>query len=282
MRRLSRIPSFLALVVILLLAGVAAMPAVLAEPSTPTVVATTNAGELRATWSATAGAQFYVVGWANREEVSQMIAGGREWLDAFHYATIPANYTGHTITGIKSSTEYAVIVGAKTTRFGGDAPTWSQWSFATTAGQHGEGFCPITGLPLPPGGYLSVGDTLTYLDASFRLDSAGVVPSVTFAGETFVPLEGALYLNVCGSWTNRTGGNLYHLAGSHNNLSTDAGIGFVNILSYGWLDASPIPNGQTNSACDVWIIPDSATAAVYAIYDSTSTGNAVLYQISLP
>ena len=125
MSRLTRVSSFLALIAILLVTGIAATPAVLPEPSTPTVVATPNAGELRATWNATSGAQFYVVGWANREEVSQMIAGGREWLDAFHYATIPASYTGHTITGIKPSTEYAVIVGAKTTRFGGDAPTWS-------------------------------------------------------------------------------------------------------------------------------------------------------------
>lgn len=118
--------------------GFATLPTAntLAEPGTPTVVATSNAGELRATWSTAAGAQFYVVGWANRDEVSQMIAAGRDWLDAFHYATIPAGYTGHTITGINPSTEYAVIIGAKTTRFGGAEPVWSQWAFATTAGQN--------------------------------------------------------------------------------------------------------------------------------------------------
>ena len=93
MSKLPKISSFLALVAILLVVGVATMPGALAEPSTPTVVATADAGELRATWSATAGAQFYVVGWANSEEVSQMTAAGREWLDAFHYATIPANHT---------------------------------------------------------------------------------------------------------------------------------------------------------------------------------------------
>ena len=118
--------------------GFATLPTAntLAEPGIPTVVATSNAGELRATWSTTAGAQFYVVGWANRDEVSQMIAAGRDWLDAFHYATIPAGYTDHTITGINPSTEYAVIIGAKTTRFGGAEPIWSQWAFATTARQN--------------------------------------------------------------------------------------------------------------------------------------------------
>ena len=58
-------------------------------------------------------------------------------------------------------------------------------------------------------------------------------------------------------------------------------LGSSVLLGYGWLDASPIPNGQTGSACDVWIIPASATAAVYAIYDSNSSGNAVLYRVDL-
>lgn len=289
MIRFTRIPSFLALIVILLVAGIAAMPAVLPEPGTPTVVASSNAGELRATWEHTVGAQFYVVGWANREEVSQMIAGGREWLDAFHYATIPASYTGHTITGIKPSTEYAVIVGAKTTRFGGDAPTWSQWSFATTAGQHGEGFCPITGLPLPPGGYLNVGDTETfgskpqsYIDVT--LNNATTPTSVSLDdGSTYEAPRGTKLLQLCVRIANATGTgrNIYFQPGTHNNLSTDKGIGFVRVL--GWGD-TPIPDGIWRIECDVWTIPQAAATAVYAIgYGQVSHApGETLYRINLP
>ena len=289
MSRLPKISSFLALVAILLVAGVAAMPATLAEPSTPTVIATANAGELQATWSATAGAQFYVVGWANREEVSQMIAAGREWLDAFHYATIPANHTGHTITGIKPDTEYAVIIGAKTTRFGGAEPTWSQWSFATTAGQHGAGFCPITGLPLPPDGYSSVGDTETfgvkpqsYVDVT--LNSATTPASVPLAdGSTYEAPSGLKLLHLCVTFANGigTGGDAYFRPGTHNNLSTDKGIGFVRVSD--WLD-TPKPDGFQLSGCDTWTIPQAATTAVYAIGYSTvgSAPGETLYRINLP
>ena len=289
MSKLPKVSSFLALVAILLVVGVAAMPGALAEPSTPTVVATADAGELRATWSATAGAQFYVVGWANRDEVSQMIDTGRDWLDAFHYATIPSSYTGHTITGIKASTEYAVIIGAKTTRFGGDEPTWSQWNFATTAGQHGAGFCPITGLPLPPGGYLSVGDTETfgvkpqaYVDVT--LNSATTPTSVPLDdGSTYEASSGLKLLHLCVTVDNGvgTGNDFYFQPGTHNNLSSDKGIGFVRVSD--WLDAH-IQDGFQLSGCDTWTIPQAATTAVYAIGYSTvgSTAGETLYIINLP
>ena len=289
MSRLPKFSSFLALVAILLVAGVAAMPATLAEPSTPTVGPTSNAGELKATWSATAGAQFYVVGWANREEVSQMIAAGRDWLDAFHYATIPANHTGHTITGIKPDTEYAVIIGAKTTRFGGAEPAWSQWSFATTAGQHGAGFCPITGLPLPPGGYSSVGDTETfgvkpqsYVDVT--LNSATTPASVQVAdGSAYEAPSGLKLLRLCTTVVNGIGGgrDAYFRPGTHNNLSTDKGIGFSRVI--GWRNVA-IPDGYQRSGCDTWTIPQYATTAVYAIGYSKAGGapGETLYRINLP
>ena len=289
MSKLPKISSFLALVAILLVVGVAAMPGALAEPSTPTVVATADAGELRATWSATAGAQFYVVGWANSEEASQMTDAGREWLDAFHYATIPANHTGHTITGIKPNAEYAVIIGAKTTRFGGAEPTWSQWSFATTAGQHGAGFCPITGLPLPPGGYSSVGDTETFgvkpqpfVDVT--LNSATTPASVQVAdGSAYEAPGGLKLLQLCVTVANGTGSgrDAYFEPGTHNNLSTNSGIGFVRVSD--WLDA-PILDGFSRTGCDTWTIPQTAATAVYAIGYPKVGGNPgeTLYRINLP
>ena len=87
-----RILTLFTLLVTLMVATVAANPAVLPTPSQPTVIATAVGGELRATWRATAGAQFYSVGWANNEAITQMTNAGREWLDAFHFTTIPAAY----------------------------------------------------------------------------------------------------------------------------------------------------------------------------------------------
>ena len=152
----TRIVLLLALTFVLLIASIAAMPAAVAPPNQPTVVATANGGELRVTWVAAAGAQFYTIGWVNLEEYHRMRNAGRDWLDAFHYTTIPSAYTSHTISSLQPGAGYLVLIGARTTRSGGDAPVWSPWAnLVMTSGQHGEGFCPITGLAIPEGGYLA-------------------------------------------------------------------------------------------------------------------------------
>ncbi len=282
MRRPVRLVSLLTLVAILLLAGVAATPAVLTTPDPPVVVVTGNAGELQVSWNRVPGAQHYTIGYANLDDVSRMTAAGRNLLDAFYYVTIEAAYTSHTLSGLKPETEYYVLIGAQTLRFGATDLVWGTWaSPVTTAGQHGAGFCPITGLPLPEGGYLSVGETKVWSDATFKLDSAMLLSSLSLSGNTYVPRSGDKFLRLCSTLNNRTGANEYFSPGLDNNLSTDAGIGFANILGYGWLDASPVPHGQTSSACDVWTIPASATTAVYAIYDANSDNNAVLFRIDL-
>ena len=269
------IPFFL-LTAVLVLAGIAAMPSTLVQPAVPQAVATANSGELHVTWSATSGAQFYTVGWANRDEASQMVGAGREWLDAFHYATVPSDYTSHIIAGIKPETEYAVIIGARAQRYGGDI-AWSPWTFATTSGLHGEGFCPITGLEIPAGGYLAVGDTFTWSDSTLMLDSATKPGSVRDAdGSNYTPAQGRQLLYLCTTQSNRTGGDLFFQTGTHNNLSTDRGIGFAKVT--GWGD-TPISDGETESACDAWSIPASATAAVYAVDDGNRSN--VLFRVEL-
>ena len=285
MSRLPKISSFLALVAILLVVGVAAMPGALAEPSTPTVVATADAGELRATWSATAGAQFYVVGWANSEEALQMTDAGREWLDAFHYATIPANHTGHTITGIKPSTQYAVIIGAKTTRFGGAEPTWSQWSYATTAGQHGAGFCPITGLQIPPGGYLGVGNTATFGSYTITINSIATPDSVTLSTTDGTTVEreapsGRRWLRIYVTLVNKFDFAINLEDGKDYVLSTEVGNAFS------WNRDVPLePNRQYNNISLLFDIPQDATTAVLAVRPLTaSTGDNAprLFRVSIP
>ena len=282
MRPSIRVLPFFALIAILLVAGIAATPATLTKPDQPAVAATGNAGELQVSWNLVPGAQHYTIGYANLDDLNRMAAAGRNALDAFYYVTIGSAHTSHALSGLKPQTAYYVLIGAQTPRFGATDLAWGPWSNAVvTAGQHGAGFCPITGLQLPPGGYLSVGETKVWRDASFKLDSAALPSSLSIGESTYVPNDGDKYLRVCSTLNNQTGANQYFLPGLDNNLSTDSGIGFANIIGYGWLDASPVPHGQTNSACDVWTIPASATTAVYAIYDANSDNNAVLFRIDL-
>lgn len=280
MEKRLRVFSVLGLVAMLFITLVAASPATLPAPGTPRVAATAESGELSVTWGASQGAQFYMVGWANLEEVAQMTGAGREWADAFHFVTIPAQYTSHEIAGLKPDTAYLVIIGASNTRYGGSGLTWSPWSQpATTAGQHGAGFCPITGLQIPEGGYLAVGDTQRWTDATFKLTSATSPETNTLSGIAFQPNEGDRYLELCGTAYNG-GGLRTFLAGYDNNLSTDAGIGFVeHTEGADWLDAGLIAQGATVSACDLWMIPEAATTAVYAVLDTAS--EAVLFRIDL-
>ena len=83
MRSSVRIGSLFALVAVLMLVLVAASPSVLPQPGQPTASPTANAGELRVTWRSSPGAQFYLEGWANREEVNRMTSAGRDWLGRF-------------------------------------------------------------------------------------------------------------------------------------------------------------------------------------------------------
>lgn len=167
-----KLVSLLVLLVALLGTGVAATPAVLPQPGQPAVTATANSGELAAIWRASAGAQFYTVGWADQEEVNKMLGAGREWLDGFHFATIPATFTGHTISGLKPETEYYVIVGAQDKRFGATDLTWSAWSdLVPTSGIPPVPDCITTGTCLPIssiGTFSGFGDTA---DDVFRLEA---------------------------------------------------------------------------------------------------------------
>ena len=149
MNILTRISLFPALVALLLVGAIAAAPATPAAPAKPTVVAASTAGTLNASWPGSEGATFYDVGWANHAEVSQMQNAGREWLDAFHFATIPAQYTSHAIQGLQPGVQYYVIIGAKTARFGGDPPVWSPWSDPVTTSEGQVSDCLSEGTCLP-------------------------------------------------------------------------------------------------------------------------------------
>ncbi len=398
------------LVVTMLVAGIAAAPATVPAPFAPTAIATANPGELRVNWTHVPGAQFYTVGWINRGEFEEMQAAGRDWRDAFHYATIPATYTSHTVKGVKPDANYFTIVGAQTTRFGAD-PAWSGWStevtttalqtttptlpppapapaqalpgiildpyallldetqtgnitarlastptaavtvrFSTgdataatvspsaitvtpdtwnieqnitvisrpdddtdhenvtitvtatsadtnysnltttlrvlvndTTGQHGEGFCPITGLPLPPEGYLSVGDSATHASGHiFTLDSVTKKPTIRLGDSTFPPFAGRQYVKVCGTVQASARFGKVFFFGRDYSVDTDAGLGFAFIDDSftDWLDVGRIPPGETNSACEVWDVPNTASTVIVAV--NNWQANPALFSVDLP
>ena len=278
-------PSFLPLLVIALLIGsIAAAPAAPAQPSPPHAAATQNTGEVQVNWNPAAGAQFYTVGWINRSDYLEMQSAGRDWLDAFHYATIPASYTAHIIKGLEAGANYYTIVGAQTSRFGGQEPTWSGWSNqVTTAGQHGADFCPVTGLPLPPVGYLSVGDTAQESDGStFTLDRVTRTPSVVLGGTSYIPNTGFQFVKVCSTYYNNFSEALWVDVGYNYILTTDAGVGFPvsDDNSTSWLETGLIPTGATRSACDVWEIPVRAATVIIAV--NTYGGTPALFKVDLP
>ena len=278
-------PSFLPLLVIALLIGsIAAAPAAPAQPNPPHAAATQNAGEVQVNWNPAAGAQFYTVGWINRSDYLEMQSAGRDWLDAFHYATIPASYTAHTIKGLEAGANYYTIVGAQTSRFGGQEPTWSGWSNqVTTAGQHGADFCPVTGLPLPPAGYLSVGATAQEpAGSTFTLDRVTRIPTITLAGTVYPPEPGLKYVKVCGTYYNNFSTPVTLAIGYDYVLTTDAGVGFAwsDANSTSWWEVGLIPSRAARSACDVWEIPARAATVIVAF--NNVSANPPLFKVDLP
>ena len=271
------------LLALALVASIAAMPAAPAKPNQPTVNSTANGGELSVTWDMAAGSQFYTIGWTNQAEYQEYQRGGREWLDAFHFVTIPAQYTSHTIKDLEPGGSYYVILGARTSRLGGEAPTWSDWSnLVTTAGEHGEGFCPITGFPLPPGGYRSVGTATTDSDGfSYTLTSATTKPTIRLDGVDYLAPAGRMWLKVCASVkASRTEPFFFVYAWDYN-IDTDAGLGFIvpDDGTTNWVDVGEIPAGATKSACDVWMVPDDARTVIVAYNNFME--DAVLYRVEL-
>ena len=286
MKKLCRRLSPLALVAALLLATVAAMPAALPTPDRPTATPTANGGELRVSWTAVLGASFYTVGWANLEEYEQIHAEGRNWLDSFHFVTLEAGRTGHTLSGLKPMGKYYVIVGARAERFGSTDITWSEWTdLVTTAGQHGAGICPITGVTIPEGGYQELGDTVrieqgqgAYIQVTVEsTDVPATAQSHTTSPALPAP-TGYRWFEICGTVVNNGRGPTPFLPGQQNNVATEQGIGFG--YETGWYEGGyTIEVGDTRSACDTWKIPAEATTVVYAV---STQSQEWLYLLDVP
>ena len=290
MNKSARIFPLFILVAALLIAGIAATSATLAQPDGPSVQATANGGEIVISWDKVSGAQYYTVGWVNWTKGKPVSDAGGDWLSLFHYTTVLGSETSYTVKGLEEGQDHYAIIratdaGGAADRFGGGYSQWSAWSSSSAqpAGQHGEGFCPITGLPLPPTGYASVGSSTTHsLGRVFTLNSVTQQSSIRLGDSTFPPFAGRQYVKVCGTVQASAEFSEFFFSGKEYNVDTDAGLGFAfyddNVTD--WIDIGEITPGQTRSACEVWDIANTASTVIIAI--NNWRANPALYKVDLP
>ena len=261
----------------------APVPGPVTSPGPPTVATTGNAGELAISWNSVPSAKFYTIGWTSTGELADMQAASRDWLDAFHFTTVPARYTKHTISGLKNGENYYGIVGARTTRFGGESPAWSDWSSpVATAGQPEDGLCPVTGLPLPPGGYLSVNQSTESASGTFTLTGVSRKANISLSGTGYPPRDGRAYVKVCGQFQAGNEERGWFYRSYDYQIDTDTGLAFAKLDQdvTPWNNDGPVPAGQSRTGCETWDVPSDAATAIVAINNQEAA--TALYQVPLP
>lgn len=245
----------------------AAAPAALPQPLTPTVAATDHAGAILVNWSLVAGARFYTVGWVNARAAAQAAAGNGDWRNALHYATLTADTRSYVVSGLHPGEVYWVLVGARTTRFGGAEPVWSPWAGLVV---------PAVGQPGWPGmssERLALGDSITLALGTFTL--TGVSPEYD---AYYPPLgSGRRLIAICGDWQNTTRFTGWFHAGTDYQVVTDAGVGFVATYDQVRTAGAWEESGEN---CETWEVPAMATKAVVAVFNSR--GLPFHYLVELP
>ena len=108
-----------------------------AGPAAPANVRAVNGdtpGQAVVRWDAVADAAYYRIGWVNMETFAAVQAeGGREWLDVFAFQdVVNRGQTIQTRSDLAPGVEYAFIVASVGHRFG-NARSWSEWAYLTTA-----------------------------------------------------------------------------------------------------------------------------------------------------
>ena len=111
-------------------------------------------GQAVVRWDAVADAAYYRIGWVNMETFAAVQAeGGREWLDVFAFRDVAnRGQTTQTLSDLAPGVPYAFIVASVGHRFG-NARSWSEWAYLTTAADMTS--CPTdagTGPEAPVGG----------------------------------------------------------------------------------------------------------------------------------
>ncbi len=265
MNRLKKIVPLFVLVAALLIAGIAATPAVLSKPVAPTIEATTNAEEVTITWNRIPGAQYYTVGWINWTEGKPVLDAGEDWLKLFHYTTVPGDETSYTVKGqVGGDTHYAIIratdvEGTTNGRFGGSYSTWSDWSSRSARPERG-----IVGLP-PGVEYLGVGDIRDWDGYEFAFTGVASPLTVTWPRSDGTEYEraapnGRRWLSIGVNLNNQRDGAI-DLDEDDHVLWTDRGAAIGTNVNFTLEAGESYPSGTTL----LYDVPEDATVAVLAV-----------------
>ena len=280
--------TLLLLILVTSIGAVAATPAVLPQPGAPTVQATSNGGEISISWNRISGAQYYTVGWVNWTDGRPVSDAGGDWLSLFHYTTVLGSETSYTVKGLDGGDDYYAII--RTTdaddRFGGSYSQWSAWSSSPSqpAGQHGDGFCPITGLPLAEDGYLNVGDTAAFGRYTVTVSSIATPDLATFTWSDGTRYDreappGRRWLRIYMYLDNNEDFDITLTRGLDFFLDTNAGNAFS------WSSERTVMSGDKRDTSLLFDIPQGTTTAVWAVrpYPVETGDNAPqLYSIPIP
>ncbi len=138
-------------------------------------------------------------------------------------------------------------------------PWASMWFFTERIRAGTENFCPITGFPMPAGGYNSIGDTVRANGVSVTVDS------VSFPADTDKQLANdRRFIKICVTVHGRNRPSITP------NLDTDAG------LSTRWYN---------QGICGSYDIPANATVAVFTVLPwnkKSREGPPFLYRFDVP
>lgn len=264
----------------LVLAPASTVRAQTPAPATPAnleVSLTDTEGEVRLTWNEADGA-------------TQYRACARVQDLAGSWTCKTSSSTTISFTGLTVGAVYDFAVASF------DGRTYSGWVWETAAIFPVEAdICPITGLPMPEGGYKSLGDATTADNQSFTLDEVTfpehtrmleadltVYPPGT-SPPSYFPPTGRKWAKTCGEHTNHGTKNINWAAGYDQNLSTDAGISFVFSQQASFLGSlySTKPD-ETRTVCQLWHIPDDAETLIVAVgLDVTSVSSYHLYSVDV-
>ena len=260
-----------------------------------------NPGEAIISWDVVPFVTHYRIGYVNMEADYPLAKASRtgDWINAFIYvdedarnlrvADGRAEYTvrrlaqgvRHAFTVLSSGS----VVNNRHDLIG--SYSWPQnprWRFLTVTDQGGScptiapvigdhtgqgSICPITGLPIPAGGYLGVGDTASFGNYSFTLNSVQTPQTLTLSrsdGTTYEedPPPGRRWLRLRFRHVNDRDYRVNLQRGRDYILSTDAGAAFS------WSGDRVVEPDSFRDTFVSFDVPADATAAVLAVREGHS------------
>lgn len=267
--RSSQIITGVTLVMLMMVLLVIAQPVVAQTPAPPapenlTAEITETEGEIQLSWDPAEGATSYRSCRRVQEPTGSWSCVNRTTTDAL-------------FTNLTVDTIYDFALASY------DGQSYSSWVWTEALVEaipvH---ICPVTGLPIPDG-YLAVNDINT--DSSgqrFVLTGITRQDTVDWDGTNYEPWDGRQYVKVCGAVQAPEDLQGLFLPGYANNLSTDAGIGFVTFDDdfTEWREVGLIAAGEVETACDIWEIPEDATTVIYAVNNLNNAPG--VYRVELP